>query len=89
MQRAKDHLLATVIICNEDPVAAVNAACHRTLETLLIKNQTHPGTKAGVELLIRPRLAKYRFILPSKKVRSHWLLNAADNVLLSWLRGER
>jgi len=89
LQRAKNHLLSTIVVCNENPVVAVNAACHRTLETLLITQKTQPGTEAGIELLVRPKLAKHRFILPSKKVNSHWLLNAADTVLLSWLRGER
>jgi hypothetical protein len=89
LAQAKKLLLATVVTYNKDSIAAVNAACHRTLESLLIKQKTPPGTSAGVELIVRPTLAKHRYILPSKKLKTHWLLNAADAVLLAWKRGER
>lgn len=89
LNHAKENLLATVVVYNSDAITAVNAACHRTIETLLVKGWTSPGDAPEIELLVRPYLAKKQFMLPSRRTDHHWLLNAADAVVLAWLRGER
>jgi len=83
----KEHLLAAIVVHNSDVVTAVNTACHRTIETLLVKGWTAPGDAPEIELLVKPYLAKQRFMLPSQRTPSHWLLNAANVVLRAWLRG--
>ena len=89
LPHAKEHMLSTVIVRNTDIVSAVNAACHRTMETLLFKRWISPGTAPEIKLLVKPYLYRQRFMLPSCKTKSHWILAAADAVLLAWLRGER
>jgi hypothetical protein len=89
MPYVKENLLSTVVVYNSDVTSAVNAACHRTIETLLVKGWTSPGDAPEIELLVKPYLAKQRFMLPCQRTPTHWLLNAANAVLLAWLRGER
>ncbi len=89
LPHAREHMLSTIIVCNSDIVSTVNAACHRTMETLLFKRWISPGDAPEIELLVKPYLARQRFMLPCLKTKSHWILTAADAVLLAWLRGER
>ncbi len=86
---AKENLVATVVVSNTSQLKAVNAACHRTIEKLIIKRWVKPGDPSGIQLLVKPFLARKHFMLPSVKTKTHWLLNAADVVLTAWLRGER
>ena len=88
-EHAKENLLATVVVYNESHTRAINAACHRTIESLIVKKWLEPGSPQAIELLVKPYLAKKSFILPCKRTSSHWLLNAAEAVLTAWLRGER
>jgi len=85
----KENLLSVVIVNNITRTKTVNAACHRTIEKLLMKKWLHPGKPLGIELLVKPALSKEHFILPCKKIKSHWLYNAAEVALMTWLRGER
>jgi len=86
---AKEKLLSVLVVRNVGHVQAINAACHRTIESLIVKNYIAPGTAPGIKLLIKPYLAKEHFLLQCKRATNHWLLNAADAVLNGWLRGER
>ncbi len=85
----KENLISTIVTNNITQSKTMNAACHRTIEQLLVQKWIIPGRPLQIELLVKPFLAKEHFLLPSKKTKSHWLLNAADTVLTAWLRGER
>lgn len=85
----KENLLATVVVNNVSPIKTINAACHRTIEKLLTQSWIAPGNEMEITLLVKPVLSKQRFIMPSKKTKTHWLFNAAETVLTTWLRGER
>lgn len=85
----KENLLATIVVSNTSQTKTMNACCHRTIEKLLIRGWIKPGEPPGIVLLTKPVLAKKHFMLPCKKTKTHWLLNAADTVLMAWLRGER
>ena len=86
---AKEKLLSVVVVRNIGHIQAINAACHRTIESLIVRKYITPGTTPDIELLIKPYLAKEQFLLHCKRTTSHWLLNAAEAVLNGWLRGER
>jgi len=85
----KENLLSVIIVTNSELHETVNAACHRTIERLLIRRCLKPGNQIPVELLVKPYLAKEHFMLTSKRTKTHWLLNAASKTLDAWLRGER
>jgi hypothetical protein len=85
----KENLLSVIVVTNINLTETVNAACQRTIEQLLIRRCIKPGKQLPIELLVKPFLAKEHFMLPSRRKKSHWLLNAADCTLEAWLRGER
>ena len=85
----KENLLSVVIVQNNELKKTIDAACNRTIEKLLIQRYLKPGNQIPIELLVKPVLAKKRFMLPSCKTKTHWLLNAANITLEAWLRGER
>lgn len=85
----REHLAAVVVVQNDSVVPAINAACHRTIESLLIRRLLPPGNQPQVTLVLPPSLAKEKYVLPVTKTRNHWLITAADRYLMDWLRGER
>ena len=85
----KENLLSAIVVSNVSEVKAMNAGCHRTIERLLTRGWIKPGEPHGIVLLAKPILAKKHFMLPIVKTKTHWLLRAADVVLMAWLGGER
>ena len=86
---ARENMSALVIVRNDTLDDTVNAACHRTVEQLLIKTRFKVAQPPTVRLIIRPIHAVHRYALPSTKKRHHWLLTTADSALFDWLRGVR
>jgi len=85
----KENLASLVFIHGSDLVPAVNAACNRTVERLLIKRLITPSNPPEIELLVKPLISKNMYILPHTKTKRHWLLNAAVKGLQDWIEGER
>lgn len=84
----KQNFLSVVIVGNSELEPAINAACNRTIETLLIHRHLRPGTKLDIEVLVKPALSKATFPFPVEAKKQHWLLSAAENALDAWMRGE-
>jgi hypothetical protein len=89
LQFMKKNLCSVVFIRNSDIPTTVNSACHRSVEQLLINKYVSIDTKPDVTLLVKDRLLKQSFILPTEKNPRHWLLKAAETALTAWERGER
>lgn len=85
----RENLPAIVFIHGSEVIPAVNAACNRTLEKLLIKKLITPNNPPEIELLLKPALSKNMYVLPHKKTKRHWLLNAAVRGLHAWIEGDR
>jgi len=85
----KDNLAAIVIVRGDKLSTAINAACSRTIESLLIKRMIVPNNPPNVELLVKPVLARNTYVFPHTKTKTHWLLTAAEYALTDWLRGIR
>jgi hypothetical protein len=84
-----ENLPSIVVVHGSELVPAVNAACNRTVEKLLIKKLITPNNPPEIELLLKPVLSKNLYILPHVKTKRHWLLNAAIRGLQAWIEGER
>lgn len=85
----KEHLPSVVIVKGETVKTAVNTACNRTIEKLLIKRHIIPQSPPLVRLIVRPALRREHFVLPHEVEKTHWLLNASKRALQDWLRGVR
>ncbi len=85
----RDNLPALIVVHGSETVPAINAACNRTIERLLVRKLITPNNPPEIELLVRPALDKNLFILPHTKTKKHWLLNAATRGLQDWIEGER
>lgn len=85
----RENLPSLVVIHGSQVVPAVNAACNRTIEKLLIKKLITPSNPPEIELLLKPALSKNMYVLPHVKTKRHWLLNAATKGLQDWIEGER
>lgn len=84
----RQNFLSVVVVNNVDLTSAIDAACNRTVETLLIRRHLRPGAKLGIEILVKPALSKATFPFPIEAKKHHWLLTAAETALDAWLRGE-
>lgn len=89
LQSMHRDLSALVVIHGEELVPAINAACNRTIEKLLLKKSIIPNNPPEIALLVPAKLENNIYVLPHSNPGKHWLLNAAKNGLNAWLAGER
>lgn len=85
----KENMPSIVVIRGAGVQQAVNTACNRTIEILLVKKHIIPHNPPLVGLIVRPALRREHFVLPHRVTTTHWLLTAAKRALQDWLRGER
>lgn len=87
-KKARKQYNGVTVIIGDNVTTAINAASHRLIEQLLIKKELDPNTNINAKLLMRLKYRKLHTVIDIMDKSKHWCINAANNALHSWLRGE-
>ena len=84
---AKDRFISTIIVVHETPIRAINAACYRAIEQLILQRRVPPGTKPSIKLFMRTDKYAKNMLIPPSNDKGHALIKVASKVLREWIKG--
>jgi hypothetical protein len=84
---AKARFISTVVVVHETPIRAINAACFRTIEQLVLQHRIPTGTKPNIKLFMTTDQYAKNMLIPPSNDKQHALIKVASKILREWVQG--